>query len=259
MQLRLKQVDYTLKYKCLPKEFDGFTIALISDLHDQEFPFGNNELIVKMIEENIPDVIMLCGDMHHAKIDNSRYIGFLEKLSGVAPIFFVEGNHDCESQTKHFKGYKEYKQALKDLGVLNLRGDGARLFAKDSENYINISGASWDDKGKVEPNYEKGAFNIFLMHDPNAFDTVETKPELMLSGHMHGGFVLLPNGKGIFAPGAGAKMSERILPQYFFPKYTYGLYGKNKKLIVTSGLGNSVLPFRFISPEVAIIKLKHED
>ena len=81
MQLRLKQVDYTLKYKCLPKEFDGFTIALISDLHDQEFPFRYNEMITKMIEENIPDVIMLGGDMHHVKINNDRYIGFLEKLT----------------------------------------------------------------------------------------------------------------------------------------------------------------------------------
>lgn len=259
MQLRLKQVDYTLKYKCLPKEFDGFTIALISDLHDEEFPFKNNELVVKMIEENIPDVIMLAGDMHHAKIDNTRYIGFLEKLTEIAPVFFAEGNHDCESQTKKYKGFKEYKQALKALEILNLRGDGARLFAKDSENYINISGASWDDKGKVLPNYEKGAFNIFLMHDPASFDYVPVKPELMLSGHIHGGIVRLPNGQGIFAPGSGAKFIERFTPKYFLPKYTYGVYGKNKKLVVTSGLGKSVVPFRFISPEVVIITLKHED
>lgn len=259
MQLRLKQVDYTLKYKCLPKEFDGFTIAFISDLHDREFPFGHNELIVKMIEGNIPDVIMLGGDMHHAKIDNSRYLGFIEKLTAVAPVFSAEGNHDCESQTKNYKGYDEYKKAMKELGVLNLHGDGARLFAKNSENYINISGASWDDKGSVEPNYEKDAFNIFLMHDPNSFDTVTVRPELMLSGHIHGGIIRLPNGQGIFAPGAGAKVRERFSPQYFLPKYTYGVYGKNKKLIVTSGLGPSVIPFRFITPEVVIITLKHED
>ncbi len=259
MQLRLKQVDYTLKYKCLPKEFDGFTIALISDLHDQEFPFRYNEMITKMIEENIPDVIMLGGDMHHVKINNDRYIGFLEKLTEIAPVFFAEGNHDCESENSKYPGYKEYKNAMKDLGVLNLRGDGARLFAKNSENYINISGASWDDKGEVEPNYEDGAFNIFLMHDPNSFDTVEKRPELMLSGHIHGGMVRLPNGQGIFAPGCGAKLRNRFSPEYFLPKYTYGVYGKNKKLIVTSGLGNSVVPFRFISPEVVIITLKHAD
>ncbi len=259
MQLRLKQVDYTLKYKCLPKEFDGFTIAFISDLHDEEFPFKHNEMITKMIEENIPDVIMLGGDMHHTKIKNDRYLGFLEKLTEIAPVFFVEGNHDCESENKHYAGYKEYKNAMKELGVLNLRGDGARLFAKNSENYINISGASWDDKGSVEPNYEEGAFNIFLMHDPCSFDTVQRKPELMLSGHVHAGIIKMPNGQGIFAPGEGAKLLERLAPQYFFPKYTYGVYGKNKKLIVTSGLGASVVPFRFISPEVVIITLKHSD
>jgi len=212
-----------------------------------------------MIEENIPDVIMLGGDMHHAKIENTRYLGFLKKLTEIAPVFFAEGNHDCESHTKYFMGYKEYKEAMKNMGVLNLRGDGARLFAKNSENYINISGASWDDRGKVEPNYEKGAFNIFLMHDPGSFDYVSVKPELMLSGHTHGGIIRLPNGQGVFAPGSGARLRERFSSKYFLPKYTYGVYGKNKKLVVTSGLGNSVVPFRFISPEVVIITLKHED
>ena len=259
MQFRLKQVDYILKYKCLPKEFDGFKIALISDLHDQEFPFENNELVVKKIAKNNPDAIMLAGDMHHTKIDNARYLGFLEKLTEISPVFFAEGNHDCESQTKSFKGYKEYKRAMKELGVLNLRGDGARIFAQDSENYINISGASWDDRNEVQPNYEKDAFNIFLMHDPNSFDSVPEKPELMLSGHIHGGIIRMPNGQGVFAPGTGASAKERFSRQYFFPKYTYGVYGKNKKLVITSGLGNSVIPFRILCPEVVIITLKHED
>lgn len=259
MELRLKQTDYTLKYKCLPKEFDGFTIALISDLHDEAFPFKYNELISKMIEENIPDVIMLAGDMHHTKIDSTRYLGFLSKLTEIAPVFFAEGNHDCESELKKYPGYDAYANKLKELGIFNLRGDGARLFAKNSENYINISGASWDDRGEVEPNYEEGAFNIFLMHDPKSFDTVSKKPELMLSGHIHSGILRLPNGQGIFAPGEGAKSILRMSPKFFMPKYTYGVYGNNKKLIVTSGLGKSVIPCRFISPEVVIITLKHAD
>lgn len=257
MQFRLKQVNYTLKYKCLPEEFDGFKIALISDLHDEEFPFGYNEAVVKKIKDNSPDAIMLAGDMHHTKIDNNRYIGFLERLTEIAPVFFAEGNHDCESENKKFKGYEEYKQAMKDLGVLNLRGDGARIFAQNEEHYINISGASWDDRETVPPNYEEGAFNIFLMHNPFSFDTVPVKPELMLSGHIHGGFLRLPNGQGVFAPGMGVRKRDRFEPQYFFPKYTYGVYGKSKKLVVTSGLGSSVVPFRVLSPEVVIITLRH--
>lgn len=148
---------------------------------------------------------------------------------------------------------------MNELGVINLRGNGARLFAKNEKKSINISGASWDDKRKVEPLYDNESFNIFLMHDPKSFDELSQKPELMLAGHIHAGIIRLPNGQGIFAPGAGARKRDRFAPKYFFPKYTYGVYGKNKKLIVTSGLGNSVIPFRFISPEVVIITLKHDD
>lgn len=110
MELRLKQVNYTLKYKCLPKGFNGFTIALISDLHDTDFPFEKNEYIIKMIEGNIPDVIMLAGDMHHSKIDNTRYIEFLKKLTGIAPVFFQKETTIASLKTESMQDTKNTKR-----------------------------------------------------------------------------------------------------------------------------------------------------
>lgn len=256
MEIRLQQKNYNLIYNTLPKAFDGFTIALISDLHDQEFPFEYNELVSSMIEENVPDVIMLAGDMHHVKIPNERYVGFLKKLTSVAPVFFAEGNHDCRSKMEELPGYGEYVSAMEELGVKNLRGDGAKLRVKGCEGCINISGMGWDDRGRTYPHYEEDAFNIFLVHDPEEFDRVEKKPNLMLAGHVHSGILRLPNGQGVFAPGNGAPKLQRISPKYFFPKYTYGLYGEgSRRLLLTSGLGCSGFPVRFLPPEVAVISL----
>lgn len=258
MKIRLKLTPYFLNYKCLPKEFDGFKIALISDLHDAKFPYKRNELITKKISEHEPDVIMLAGDMHQPKNDDKRYISFLKDLIEIAPIFFAEGNHDCISRKQMIPEYRKYDSILKQLGVFNLHGNGARLFAKNGNDYINISGIGWNEKDEVLPYYEESAFNIFLVHDPEIFDNLPKKPQLMLSGHIHAGLIKMPNGQGIFSPVTNLK--KGIFPKkLFFPKYTYGVYGKNRKLVVSSGLGNSGIPLRFITPEIVIITLRHSD
>ena len=82
-------------------------------------------------------------------------------------------------------------------------------------------------------------------------------PDLLISGHVHGGILRLPFIGAVFAPGNGAPLYKRFGPRYFFPKYSRGLYQKGTKtLAVTQGLGFAILPIRLIPPEIMIIQLK---
>ena len=94
----------------------------------------------------------------------------------------------------------------------------------------------------------KNNYNILVAHNPTDADAYENYGfDLVLSGHIHGGIIILPKLGGVFSP------------EYrFFPKYYRGLYTlKKMKLIVSRGLGFSKrLPFRMFNPaEVVIINL----
>src|SRR5437867_6614445 len=86
---------------------------------------------------------------------------------------------------------------------------------------------------------------LVLMHNPDLFPEVPERVSLTLAGHTHGGQVDLPI--------AG----RLIVPSRFGQRYAYGLVEENgKKLIVTGGIGTSILPVRFrVPPEVVILTL----
>jgi len=94
---------------------------------------------------------------------------------------------------------------------------------------------------------EDNAYTVLLSHRPELFDTyVERGVDLVLSGHAHGGQFRLPLIGGLVAPNQG-----------LFPEYDAGLYAfDGTNMIVSRGIGNSIIPFRFNNrPEVVLIEL----
>ncbi|MGB4138298.1 MAG: metallophosphoesterase, partial [Saccharofermentanales bacterium] len=94
---------------------------------------------------------------------------------------------------------------------------------------------------------ENDGFTVLLSHRPELFDVyVDCGVDLVLSGHAHGGQFRLPFVGGIVAPDQG-----------LFPKYDAGLYAaESTNMIVSRGIGNSIIPFRFNNrPEVVLIVL----
>ena len=82
-------------------------------------------------------------------------------------------------------------------------------------------------------------YTIVLLHSPNNIETVaKCNPDLVLSGHTHGGQWRLPKIGSIYAPGQG-----------LFPKYDKGQYKvRNTDLIISSGIGYSRIPLRINCP-----------
>jgi predicted MPP superfamily phosphohydrolase len=246
--------EVVLKYNKLPESFDGYKIILISDLHDKYFNQGNARLINAIKDEN-PDIITLAGDMHGDDHDDKKYIDFIENLSKIAPVYYAEGNHDPSPYKK--SDYYKYNKALADAGAINLNENSVSLKSKTGDS-IKLIGMSWHLYKPGDITLNEKDFNIVILHNPFSYDDFgEDRPDLMLSGHVHGGVIRIPFIGGLFSPGAGTSLANRWKREFFFPKYSKGVYDfKESRLIVSTGLGNaSLLPFRLIRPEIVTVTL----
>ena len=171
------------------------------------------------------------------------------------PAYYVTGNHEARVSE-----YNELKEGLIDQGVVVL--DDERIELELSGETIALLGVNdpsfqtdylFGDSETIMKNRlqeisdAKNEFTILLSHRPELFEVyADNNIDIILSGHAHGGQFRLPFVGGLVAPNQG-----------LFPKYDAGLYtDENTNMIVSRGIGNSILPFRFNNrPEVIIIDL----
>ena len=249
---------YTISSRGLPDAFDGYRIAQVSDLHNAEFGGGNQRLL-DMLREAEPDMIAITGDLIDSRKTNIAVaLAFAEEAVRIAPCYYVSGNHEARVPE-----YRELKAGLEAAGVTVL--DDARVEIEISGKSITIIGvndpsfladyltsdAAVMDRKLSELSSGDAGFTILLSHRPELFDTyVAHDMDLVLTGHAHGGQFRLPLIGGLIAPNQG-----------LFPKYDDGLYSEgNTNMIVSRGLGNSIIPFRFNNrPEVVLIELKGQN
>jgi predicted MPP superfamily phosphohydrolase len=239
----------------LPRNFDGFCIAHLSDLHNAEFGDGQKDLL-RLVEEMEPDVIALTGDLIDSKNSDPRKVEpWIRDLVALAPVLFVTGNHEAwTSETG------ELRQILESSGVHWL--DGRNFIVERREEAIQIlgladpetfAGDSYEKEGAFLASLEKlveekAPFRILLSHRPEFFEQyTEREIDLVLCGHAHGGQIRIPFVGGLVAPNQG-----------FFPKYSEGLHHSGKTtMAISRGLGNSVLPLRVNNrPEILEITLR---
>ena len=228
---------YTVGSKELPDAFDGYRIAHVSDLHNAEMGDGNEKLLA-VLREADPDIIAITGDLIDSRNTNIEVaLAFAEKAMKIAPCYYVTGNHEARVSE-----CAELKAGLEAAGVVVLEDPSFNT------DYLFGDSASVVSNTLAEISTEDEGFAVLLSHRPELFDTyVACGVDLALSGHAHGGQFRLPFVGGLVAPNQG-----------LFPKYDSGLYTEgNTNMIVSRGIGNSILPFRFNNrPEVILIELK---
>lgn len=248
---------YTISSGRLPEAFDGYRIAHVSDLHNTEMGKDNNKLL-EMLREAKPDIIAITGDLIDSRnTDIEIALEFTSAAMEIAPCYYVTGNHEAR-----VSGYDELKEGLAEQGVVVL--DDERIELEQSGEIIALLGVNdpsfqtdylFGDSETVmksklkEISDTENEFTILLSHRPELFEVyAENNMDLVLSGHAHGGQFRLPFVGGLVAPNQG-----------LFPKYDAGLYTEeNTNMIVSKGIGNSILPFRFNNrPEVILIELKY--
>lgn len=241
----LETTHYTYEAEQLGVDLDGYRIVQISDLHNAKFG-KNNQKLVDRIRECAPDMIVLTGDLvdsNHTNVD--RAVQFVDEIVKICPVYYVTGNHEYWLDTSE---YENLMDGVASAGVIILDNQVVEISRWDAKFRL----VGLDDKSLADGTLEallsdEKELTVVLAHEPQYFARYAgTGVDLVLSGHAHGGQFRLPFVGGIVAPDQG-----------FLPEYTAGEYYMNgTEMIVSRGLGNSVIPVRLFNyPEIVCVEL----
>jgi predicted MPP superfamily phosphohydrolase len=239
--------NYDYKTEKISDDLDGYKIAQISDLHNKEFG-KNQKRLLQILKDEDPNLIVITGDVvdsRHTDIDVA--LEFVKGAVDIAPVYYVTGNHEYwlinDDWDKLMQGLEQYGDIILDNEVIEM-GNVDRFYLIG----LNDNNLSGDTLNKLCSDLDSDKLQIVLAHEPQYLNNYsEAEVDLVLSGHAHGGQFRLPFIGGLVAPDQG-----------FFPKYTSGTFIENDTtMIVSRGLGNSIVPIRvFNRPEVVIVKLQ---
>ena len=249
---KLSTTHFTWQSSRVPPEFAGFRIVQLSDLHNKRFG-SEQQRLLRLIRGAEPDLIVITGDM----IDERTHClapvqELLVGVYGLAPIYFVDGNHDVRSHL-----YEDMLELFARYGVTVLQG--AYFMWHDIDTTERPHSTRLERNGAAMTLGSVADFDadIVLVHDPAKFPwyAEDGRNGLMLAGHMHGGQVALPGGRAIIGPFSN---DDGSTPFSLFPPFSSGVYTQGEAtMFLSRGLGTSHLPVRaFATPEVAVIELK---
>lgn len=219
----------------------------LSDLHGSRY--GDHQVnLIKAVESAEPDIVALGGDIFDGRFDVQASLDLVRGLVNDYPIFYVAGNHEFQHAPAN-----SVKEWLRSQGVAVLEGQAIDLDVRG--NPLTILGV--DDPYAGLESYAKQVaqlapsenYTVLLSHRPERInDFQHVQPDLVLSGHAHGGQWRIPFiNQGVYAPHQG-----------IWPKYTSGQhYFGQTVLIVSRGLttDNTVIPRLFNRPELLVIDI----
>lgn len=242
-------------------------IAALADIHVGE-PYMSLKRVERIVETANalkPDLIVLLGDYAAGHRWVTRKIAIADTASVLAGLqaplgaHAILGNHDWwddRQAQKRRAGPCLYRTALETAGFPVYENDGVRLVHKDkpfwllglADQIAFITGrnrfAGLDDLDATLAKVTDDAPVILMIHEPDAFTKVPSRVALTLAGHTHGGQVRLFG----YSP---------VVPSAYGNRYAYGhVVEDDRHLIVSGGLGCSILPVRFgVPPEITLIEL----
>lgn len=259
-----KVLSYKLEYDDLPKAFEGFKIAQISDIHSGSF--DNVKKVsygVNLINEQQADMVLFTGDLVNNKArEVLPWVETFKRINAPYGVYSVLGNHDYgdyaawETPEAKKENLKALFDAQKEMGW-DLLLNEARFIEKEGERIALVGVENWGsgfkkagDLNKALKEVSSNDFKILMTHDPSHWEAEVLphpyKVHLTLSGHTHGMQF------GIEIPG-WFKWS----PVKWRYKQWAGIYEQAKqRLNVNRGFGYLAYPGRVgMWPEVTIITL----
>src|SRR6266404_4225692 len=265
--LRLRVARYDLLPPQWPAGFD-LKIAVVADVHacDPWMSLEHIEAIVDRTNALNADVIVMLGDYVAGHRHVTRYIPAREwapVLAGLkAPlgVHAILGNHDWwedKAVQREGKGLTVARRALEASGIpvyendakrlskggrpFWLAGLGDQLAYLPARRFRPVRRIGVDDLGATLAKVTDNAPLILLAHEPDVAARVPSRVALQLSGHTHGGQVRL------FGWSPVAPSGQQL---------TYGHIRMNCDVIVSGGLGCSIMPFRLgVPPEIVLVTL----
>jgi predicted MPP superfamily phosphohydrolase len=237
----LRLVAHEIASPAWPVDLKPLRIGVLSDLHHGSHGAGDEMLenAVKAVNAQKPDLVVLLGDyisggLFSHKEPIERTVRILSGLSAPKGVMTILGNHDW-----WFDG-EAVRRAFEKQGIpvlenssLVVEHDGARVQIAGVADLITRRPNVEEATSQVRP----GEPIILLTHHPDVFPNVPANIALTLAGHTHGGQVDLPI--------AG----RAVVPSRYGNRYAYGhVIEDERHLVVSGGIGTSIIPFRFNTP-----------
>jgi predicted MPP superfamily phosphohydrolase len=261
-----KVYEEELRFKDLPKAFDGLKIVQISDIHSGSFDSeAGVRRGIELIKAQNADLILFTGDIVNVFADEMEpWISLFSELRAPMGQYSVLGNHDYHSRWVAWKTKEEgiinHDKIIdihNKIGFKLLNNDHV-LFEKEGQKIALLGVENWGKKPfpqigdihKTLAPVPNDMFKVLMSHDPSHFDLIisklETPIHLTLSGHTHGAQF-----------GIESKFLKWSPVQYRYPRWA-GLYEENERyLYVNRGFGFLGFPGRVgIRPEITAITLR---
>ena len=264
---RLGVTRYPIQPPQWPAGFN-LKIAVIADLHACDPWMSLNRIgsIVDRTNSLNPDITVLFGDYvaGHRKVTRfipcSEWASVLGGLRAPLGVHAVLGNHDYwEDKTvqRDGQGTTIARRALEAAGIpvyendvvrltkagrpFWLAGLGDQLAYMPARRFRPVRRIGVDDLGATLAKVTDDAPIVLLAHEPDIAARVPARVALQLSGHTHGGQVRLFGWSPVAVSGK---------------KLTYGHTRMNCDVVVSGGLGCSIMPFRIgVPPEIVLVTL----
>jgi predicted MPP superfamily phosphohydrolase len=255
-QLRVTTIDVPVPG--LGPELDGYTVGVLSDLHQAAIPgLVHTRRATQLVQRVAPDLVALLGDFgvsfKHAYAASRRYYHremrtmgpLIRALSAPDGVVAVLGNHD------YYYNGPAVRAWLAELGVRVLVNEA--LVVRRGGSQLVVAGLDDVREGRPDPRaacdgVPPGTPLVVLSHNPDGVLKLapSVRPALVLSGHTHGGQVVIPF---YGAPLRLARVTTRKAASGWIPN-------PYAPLFVTTGVGSQI-PLRFGSvPEVVIVRLR---
>ncbi|MBQ8567811.1 MAG: metallophosphoesterase [Oscillospiraceae bacterium] len=229
------------------KVSEKIRIVNVSDLHNKRFGKEQSRLTETVLSLE-PDIIVMTGDIaEHPSLAKNAYT-FIKNVSDTAPVYYSPGNHEHRLSSENFNRLMD---GITEAGGTVLTDEYAVEQVKG--NHINIIGLddiSLNNETLKElcAQVDHDNYTAVLAHEPQYIENYQAQDcELVMSGHAHGGQIILPFIGPVFAP-----------DQLFFPKYTEGVHTANgTSLVISRGLANNAPCPRFFNPpEIVVIDIE---
>ncbi len=263
-----KVIKVPLYFSDLPKEFDGYKVVQISDIHSGSF--DSKEQVKKgidLINQQDADLVLFTGDLvNNFANEIEPFIPLFKQIKARDGKFSITGNHDyadyvrwnsIEDKQKNFQqlvanhGKMDFKILMNEH--VKIKRNLSEIAVVGIENWGLPPFPQFGDLNKAIENLAANSFKLLLSHDPSHWDAQVVDHDmnfnLTMSGHTHGMQV-----------GFDIKKIIKWSPvKYKYPKWA-GLYESNQQyLYVNKGFGFLGFPGRVgMWPEITVFELKHK-
>ncbi|MCR4654683.1 MAG: metallophosphoesterase [Lachnospiraceae bacterium] len=246
----LSVVRYTIASDKL--KLSEYDIVMLSDLHETVHGKDNEE-VLSIIDGIGPDAVFFAGDMITASenhpLNYEKTLSLIRRIAKKYPIYYGIGNHEEKLKRPPYKNidnWNYYTGELQKSGIHILQNEivrieeaGITVYGLDLEyQYYRRLRERKIPEGLLKDIFgeaDRDSFSILIAHFPDQFESYAAwEPDLVLSGHVHGGIIRVPFLGGLISP-----------QLKLFPKYDSGefMIGKTR-MIISRGTGSHSVPIR---------------